>query len=224
VIKVASPVLRRGGASNRSSLFGKVASPVLRRGGASNRSSLFGKVASPVLRRGRASNRSSLFGIPESAELITLNISGKGDINYQLVKRFNVILPDEPVFTVLEFEVEYDATDVAVNDIVDVHAKVKYIGRGNSTGMLILDVAVPTGFTPVVSTLDELKTDGIISRYEIAGRKIILYVDDLPRGEELLFDLQVQAQFPVKAIIPDSYSYYNPKIKAESVGQEIVVV
>jgi len=42
VIKVASPVLRRGRASNRSFLFGKVASPVLRRGGASNRSSLFG--------------------------------------------------------------------------------------------------------------------------------------------------------------------------------------
>ncbi len=164
--------------------------------------------------------------IPGSAELITLSMSGKGDINYQLVKRFNVILPDEPVFTDLEFEVEYDATDVAVNDIVDVHARVNYTGRANSTGMLILDVAVPTGFVPVVSTLDELKTNGLISRYEIAGRKIILYVDDLPRGEELLFDLQVQAQFPVKAIIPDSsaYSYYNPEIKAESRGREIVVV
>jgi CD109 antigen len=164
--------------------------------------------------------------IPESSELITLSISGKGDINYQLVKRFNVILPDEIVFTDLEFEVEYDAEDVAVNDIVDVHARVKYTGRANSTGMLILDVAVPTGFVPVVSTLDELKTDGLISRHEIAGRKIILYVDDLSRGNELLFDLQVQAQFPVKAIIPDSsaYSYYNPEIKAESRGQEIVVM
>ncbi|MCL7415995.1 MAG: alpha-2-macroglobulin, partial [ANME-2 cluster archaeon] len=164
--------------------------------------------------------------IPASSELITLSMSGKGDINYQLVKRFNVILPDEPVFTDLEFEVEYDAADVVVNDIVDVHAKVKYTGEANSTGMLILDVAVPTGFVPVVSTLDELKNDRIISRYEIAGRKIILYVDDLQRGEELKFDLQVQAQFPVKAIIPDSsaYSYYNPEIKAESRGEEIVVV
>jgi len=62
MIKVASPVLRRGRASNRSILFGKVASPVLRRGRTSNRSSLFGKVASPVLRRGRTSIRSSLFG------------------------------------------------------------------------------------------------------------------------------------------------------------------
>jgi CD109 antigen len=70
-----------------------------------------------------------------------------------------------------------------------------------------------------------LKQDRRISRYEIAGRKIILYVDDLRRGEELTFELQVLAQFPVKAIIPDSsaYSYYNPEIIAESRGQEIIV-
>ncbi|MCL7476452.1 MAG: alpha-2-macroglobulin, partial [ANME-2 cluster archaeon] len=163
--------------------------------------------------------------IPGSTELVTLSMSGKGDISYQLVKRFNVILPDVPEFTDLEFEVEYDAANVAVNDIVDVHARVNYTGEANSTGMLILDIAVPTGFDPVVSTLDELKNDRIISRYDIAGRKVILYVDDLPKGKELRFDLSVHARFPVKAIIPDSsaYSYYNPEIKAESRGQEIVV-
>jgi CD109 antigen len=163
--------------------------------------------------------------IPASAKEVTLSMSGKGDINYQLVKRFNVLLPDIPVISDLEFDVEYDAANVAVNDIVDVHARVKYTGMADSTGMLILDVAVPTGFTPVVSSLDDLKQDRRISRYEIAGRKIILYVDDLRRGEELTFELQVLAQFPVKAIIPDSsaYSYYNPEIIAESRGQEIIV-
>ncbi|MBE0523549.1 MAG: alpha-2-macroglobulin [Methanosarcinales archaeon] len=163
--------------------------------------------------------------IPASVKEVTLSMSGKGDINYQLVKRFNVLLPDIPVVTDLEFDVEYDAANVVVNDIVDVHARVKYTGQADSTGMLILDVAVPTGFTPVVSSLDDLKQDRRISRYEIAGRKIILYVDDLLRGEELTFELQVLAQFPVKAIIPDSsaYSYYNPEIIAESRGQEIIV-
>lgn len=164
--------------------------------------------------------------ISGSSESVSLSMSGKGDISYQLVKRFNVILPDVPAFTDLEFEVEYDAAHVTVNDIVDVHARVNYTGEANSTGMLILDIAVPTGFAPVVSTVDELKNDRMISRYEIAGRKIILYVDDLPRGQELRFDLAVQARFPVRAIIPDSsaYSYYNPEVKAESRGEEIIVV
>jgi hypothetical protein len=40
VAKVASPVLRRGRASNRSFLFGKVSRTVLRLGGAGNRSLL----------------------------------------------------------------------------------------------------------------------------------------------------------------------------------------
>jgi CD109 antigen len=71
-----------------------------------------------------------------------------------------------------------------------------------------------------------LTNKGDISRYEIAGRKIILYVDDLPAGKEFTFDLQVQAVFPVKALIPDSsaYSYYDPEIKAESKGQRILVI
>jgi CD109 antigen len=152
-------------------------------------------------------------------------MSGKGDINYQLVKKFNVILPDVPALRNMVFEVEYDAANVAVNDIVDVHARVMYTGTANSTGMLILDVAVPTGFTPVITSLDKLKNDGDINRYEVAGRKIILYIEDLPRGMELTFNLQVQAVFPVKALIPDSsaYSYYNPEIKAESRGKEIIV-
>lgn len=91
--------------------------------------------------------------------------------------------------------------------------------------MIYMDNPESADFQIALECLND-KKDGLISRYEIAGRKIILYVDDLPRGEELLFDLQVQAQFPVKAIIPDSsaYSYYNPEIKAESRGQEIVVV
>ena len=164
--------------------------------------------------------------IPALTRDVTLSMSGNGNINYQLVKRFNVILPDVPVYSDMEFEVEYDASNVAVNDIVDVHARIKYTGSANSTGMLIMDVAVPTGFTPVVPGLEILKNKGDISRYEIAGRKIILYVDDLPAGKEFTFDLQVQAVFPVKALIPDSsaYSYYDPEIKAESKGQRILVI
>jgi CD109 antigen len=163
--------------------------------------------------------------IPTSTKNVTLSMTGKGDINYQLIKKFNVILPDVPEFSDMVFEVEYDAATVAVNDIVDVHVRVMYTGTANSTGMLILDVAIPTGFTPVVTSLDKLKNDGDINRYEVAGRKIILYIEDLPKGMELTFNLQVQAVFPVKALIPDSsaYSYYNPQVKAESRGKEIIV-
>ena len=150
-----------------------------------------------------------------------------------MVKKFNEILPEVVVHKELELDVVYDATDVSVNDIVNVRARVKYNGMPgiggfvvNSSGMMIVDIAVPTGFTPVGASLDALKDAGVITRYEIAGRKVVLYINELTVGQELEFTMQVRALFPVKAIIPDSraYSYYNPEVKAEVKGVDIVVM
>ncbi|MBN2488819.1 MAG: alpha-2-macroglobulin [Methanosarcinaceae archaeon] len=170
--------------------------------------------------------------VPEGADTVRLELEGSGEVNYQMVKKFNEILPDVVVHEEIELDVVYDATDVSVNDIVNVRARVKYNGMPgiggfvvNSSGMMIVDIAVPTGFSPVTSSLDALKDDGTITRYEIAGRKVVLYINELAVGQELDFTLQVKALFPVKAIIPDSraYSYYNPEVKAEVKGVDIVV-
>ncbi|MDW7731505.1 MAG: alpha-2-macroglobulin family protein [Methanolobus sp.] len=170
--------------------------------------------------------------IPENASSVELEIDGTGELNYQLVRRFNIILPEVIEQNEIELDVEYDSTDVAVNDIVTVETTLKYNGiQGidgavNSSGMMIVDIAMPTGFTPVSSSLEALKEDGTITRYEIAGRKVILYIDDMQPGEEIRFGIQVKALFPVKAIVSESraYSYYNPEVVAESNGTNVTVV
>ncbi len=170
--------------------------------------------------------------IPEGTSELKLEMEGTGDLNYQLVRRFNVILPDVIEQNEIELDVQYDSTDVAVNDIVTVNARVKYNGiRGiggsiTSSGMMIVDLAVPTGFSPISSSLEVLKEETVITRYEIAGRKVILYIDDMQPGEELILSMQVKALFPVKAIVSESkaYSYYNPEVVAESKGMDMTVV
>jgi CD109 antigen len=170
--------------------------------------------------------------IPEGTSELKLEMEGTGDLNFQLVRRFNVILPDAIEQNEIELDVEYDSTDVAVNDIVTVNARVKYNGiRGiagsiTSSGMMIVDLAVPTGFSPVPSSLEALKEENLITRYEIAGRKVILYIDDMQPGEELVLSMQVKALFPVKAIVSESkaYSYYNPEVVAEAKGMDVTVV
>ncbi|WP_406656199.1 alpha-2-macroglobulin family protein [Methanolobus sp. ZRKC2] len=169
--------------------------------------------------------------IPENASKVKLDLEGTGELNYQLVRRFNVILPEVIEQKEIELDVEYDSTDVAVNDIVTVNTRLKYNGiQGidgsvSSSGMMIVDIAVPTGFTPVSSSLESLKEDGMITRYEIAGRKVILYIDDMQPGEEIRFNMQVKALFPVKAIVSESraYSYYNPEVVAESNGTNVTI-
>jgi CD109 antigen len=169
--------------------------------------------------------------IPENASQVRLEMEGTGELSYQLVRRFNVILPAVTQQKEIELDVKYDSANVAVNDIVNVQTRVKYNGirgidgRVTSSGMMIVDIAVPTGFTPVTSSLASLKDEGVITRYEVAGRKVILYIDDMQPGEEINFSIRMKALFPVKAIAQESraYSYYNPQVSTEVSGVDVTV-
>jgi len=93
-----------------------------------------------------------------------------------------------------------------------------------SSGMLILDISVPTGFAVMQESLDKVLGLDLIKRVEQAGRKVIFYVDGLEPDQSIEFTFQVKAQFPVRAIVGTSaaYSYYNTEIRAESPGPQIV--
>ena len=171
---------------------------------------------------------SSNFDVLQIAELpvgsdIELSATGSGEARFQLVRIFNVFLRDDCISKDMTLEVSYDADHVEIDDIVNVTATVRYFGLEGTTGMMIVDVGVPTGFAPVQETLDALVDAKTVSRFEIAGRKVILYVDGLAPGEKRTFTFQVKARFPVRAIVPDSkaYLYYQPQIRAECAGTEI---
>lgn len=151
--------------------------------------------------------------------------NGSGETRFQLVRKFNVLLCDDIIQRDMAIEVDYDASHVEVDDIVGVNVTVRYFGFMASTGMMIVDVGVPTGFSAVAESLEALLGGGSISRYEVAGRKVILYVDELVSGEMRRFSFQVKARFPVRALIPDSkvYLYYDPGIRAEAAGTKITV-
>ncbi|UCD50354.1 MAG: hypothetical protein JSW27_22860 [Phycisphaerales bacterium] len=170
------------------------------------------------------------FDVLQTAELplqssIELSASGTGDVRFQLVRRFNVLLVDDCTQTDMALEVEYDSDQVEVDDIVNVTATVRYFGLKDSTGMMIVDIGVPTGFVPVAESLDALLDDRTVTRFEVAGRKVIFYLDGLRQGEQRTFSFQVKARFPVRAVVPDSqaYSYYEPQVRAEAAGREITV-
>ncbi len=173
---------------------------------------------------------SANFDVLQTAELplqpgVEITAAGSGQVRFQLVRRFNVLLSDDTVQRDMTLEVTYDADQVEVDDIVNVTATVRYFGLQDSTGMMIVDVGVPTGFATVAGSLDALLAEDLVTRYEVAGRKVIFYLDGLERGEERALRFQVKARFPVRATIPDSqaYSYYQPQVRAEASGNEITV-
>jgi CD109 antigen len=171
---------------------------------------------------------SSNFDVLQIAELpavsgIEISAAGSGESRFQLVRKFNVSLANQVIENNMAIQVTYDTNNVHVDDIVNVTVVVNYFGQAGESGMMIVDIGVPTGFSTVQESLDALIEAGLISRVEVAGRKVILYVDGLNSGQQRTFTFQVKARFPVRALIPDSraYLYYDPDIRAEDQGTEI---
>ncbi len=159
-------------------------------------------------------------------EEVTINVEGSGEAIAQVVERFN--LPEaEEGEQILKIDVDYDTTQVEVNDLVEVSVNLSYNPPlAMKAEMVVLDVSVPTGFAAVKESVAKV-IDGNdqIKRYEIAGRKVIFYIEDMMPGDEISFSFDVKALYPVtaKGVASQAYSYYNPDIKAETLSAGIVV-
>ena len=92
--------------------------------------------------------------------------------------------------------------------------------------MVVLDVSIPTGFAPVTETVKALvEEDPRIKRYEVAGRKVILYIEDLLQNRPMRMQFEAVALYPVRAqpVVSQVYSYYTPGRKGESLGRSVTV-
>ena len=168
--------------------------------------------------------------VPVNAQ-ITMAVTGKGDALGQVVRRFNEPAVDTaPAAQMLAIDVKYDTTAVEVNDLVKVSVNLAFnpLPELNiaEAGMIVVDVSIPTGFEPVTDSITAITQKmPNIKRYDIAGRKVIFYVNDMKPGDKLAFDFQVKASYPVKAkgVTSTAYSYYQPDIKGESLGAAVTV-
>jgi CD109 antigen len=168
--------------------------------------------------------------VPVNAQ-IEMTVSGEGNAIGQVVRRFNEPAADtEPAARMLDIDVDYDTTEVEVNDLVTVSVDVEFNPLPelniSEAGMIVLDISVPTGFEPVTDSILAVtqKLDNI-KRYDIAGRKVIFYVENMKPGEKISFDFQVKALYPVKAkgVTSTAYSYYKPDINGEVLSVPVTV-
>ena len=83
-----------------------------------------------------------------------------------------------------------------------------------------------TGFEPVTESIVAITQKMTnIKRYDIAGRKVIFYVENMKPGQKIAFNFQVKALYPVKAkgVTSTAYSYYKPDIKGEVLSAAVTV-
>jgi CD109 antigen len=162
---------------------------------------------------------------------IEMVVEGRGDAIGQVVRRFNLPAADDtPAAQMLKIDVDYDTTEVEVNDLVKVSVSLEFNPllelNISEAGMIVVDVSVPTGFAAVADSIDAVTMRmPNIKRYDISGRKVIFYVENMKPGQRIAFDFQVQALYPVKAkgVTSVAYSYYKPDIKGETLGEAVTV-
>lgn len=156
-----------------------------------------------------------------------ISTSGQGEAIAQVVKRFNLPEAESPEEEILKIDVNYDATEVSVNDLINISVNLSFSPPvPMEAGMTVLDISIPTGFAPATESITALvEQEEKIKRYDIAGRKVIFYIENLFPGETLNFSFQARAMYPVRAkgVSSQAYAYYQPEITGETLSHDIVV-
>jgi len=156
---------------------------------------------------------------------VTVKAAGKGEAVVQGVLRYNLPTAGGER-SVFDINVDYDTGQVAVNDQVDIDVSVSFDPpQPIKAGMVVLDVSVPTGFAAIEESLTGLLERPNIKRYEIAGRKVIVYIEDMAPGDTVSFSFKAVALYPVrgKGAASTVYSYYMPEWRGETLGAAVSV-
>jgi uncharacterized protein YfaS (alpha-2-macroglobulin family) len=157
---------------------------------------------------------------------ITLETAGKGNLAYQIVATHYLLWPQGLTETQkeLSIDVRYDTTSLKKDDLLTCGVALRY-NRTGSAQMTIVDLGIPPGFEVIPDAFEQMK-GGVIERYSLTGRQVILYFREIRGGEPVSFNYQLRAKFPVKAKTPTSvvYQYYEPEVRDEAEPVELTVL
>ncbi len=167
---------------------------------------------------------------PSGANRVQIELEGGGNLMYQVATRYYLpwdqVEPTPETEELITIDVDYDRTRLAVNDEVTVDVGVRLnLSEGGVVKMALIDLGVPPGFAVLTDDLSNLVEQGIIARYELTGRQIIVYLEDFSSEAPLRFGYRLRARFPMRAQTPPSsaYDYYNPGDLTVRAPLEVVV-
>ena len=195
-----------------------------------------GQTAEPIaIHAGNADVVHSVFfdDVPLGDSKVYINMVGQGNLMYQLTTAYylpwELVPPEEKGGEALTIDVRYDRTDIQVNDTIVADVRIGLNQEGTAR-MVLVDLGLPPGFSLVREDLDELvrrsaDMETRISRYEVTGRQVILYIENLRSGTAIHFTYRLRAKYPLRAKTAPfrAYDYYSPSVQAEQEPVEIVV-
>ncbi len=150
---------------------------------------------------------------------VLLTVSGQGSLMYQVTADYflpwSAVPPEPEVQGLMAVSVAYDRTTLEVDDLVGVTVNAR-LTRAGIARMVLLDLGIPPGFAVQTDDLNALVERQLISRYDLTGRQVIVYVENMSSEQPLTFSYRLKARFPLRAKTQQSaaYDYYNPDEQA----------
>jgi uncharacterized protein YfaS (alpha-2-macroglobulin family) len=156
---------------------------------------------------------------------LTVNEATATGAGYQVAYRYHVPATEKqaPVGP-LAINLDYDRTELNVNDLVQVKATVRN-GMKTTAPMVMVTLPVPAGFTPVIDDLMKQAEKGVIGKMQVTGRQLIIYLRGLEPGQPLELNYQLRAVLPVRVTAPAArvYEYYDPAKQAQTAPVQMTV-
>ncbi|KAM4030483.1 alpha-2-macroglobulin isoform 2-T2 [Anomaloglossus baeobatrachus] len=153
----------------------------------------------------------------------TATISGPGCVFLQTSLKYNVPHPEGEAPFTISVSTMPEICNVKSLKSFDIKANVSYIGKREHSNMALVEIRLPSGYTPVKSSVKELSRRDWINRAEAHHNKVIVYFEKLDKVARD-FKFSVEQEIPVgnlqeaTATILDYYEtddiavtkYYHP--------------
>ncbi|XP_034611576.1 alpha-2-macroglobulin-like protein 1 isoform X1 [Trachemys scripta elegans] len=141
----------------------------------------------------------------------TVRASGKGCVFVQLTLRYNVPPPKSTVTFDLRLETEPKECTESTRSGFSLVLHARYSGERPASNMAIIEAKLPSGYTPVKRSLQQLEKQRLVKWLEVQNDQVTLYLDQLTK-EEVSFTFSLEQDFPVKnlrAAPVRLYDYYK---------------
>lgn len=155
--------------------------------------------------------------IGNASRQLTLEDRSAAGSGYQVVVRYHT--PEQvggDQSGPLGIRLDFDQTKVKVGDLVNVSASIMN-SRSAAVPMVVVELPIAPGFTPVSEGMDAWVKSGIVSKWQRDGDQIHVYLRDLESTKPLTLHYQLRATMPVKASVPAArvFAYYEPEVEAK---------
>ncbi|XP_009892446.1 PREDICTED: alpha-2-macroglobulin-like [Charadrius vociferus] len=148
--------------------------------------------------------------LPAIPQDYTVHVQGHGCLFLQAILRYHIPPLRSDATFAMSVQTECTAPN-ATQFPVTIHAR--YTGNRVSTNMVLIQVELLSGYSPVADSLEELKKMPLVKKVESEADRVILYLKELTRQPHT-YTLLVQQDMQVKDRKPANikvYDYYMPE-------------